>query len=82
MTADLCCKATDVHPQPCICAALVPVPELVEHAPLAWHYGPTAEDPNPGSMWCCDCGNEVWYLKSGPGEGGYICRGCGRQADE
>lgn len=45
-------------------------------ATLRWHYGPTATDPNPGSMWCDDCSGEVWIL-----EDGYICRGCGRQAD-
>ena len=44
---------------------------------LRWHYGPTAADPNPGSMWCYDCGGEVWTL-----EDGYICKGCGRQADQ
>jgi hypothetical protein len=24
-----------------------------------WHYGPTAADPDPGKMWCYDCGSWV-----------------------
>lgn len=41
---------------------------------LSWHYGPTATDPDPGKMWCDDCGGEVSVL-----EGVCICS-CGRQA--
>lgn len=44
---------------------------------LQWHYGPTEKDPDPGSMWCDDCGAEVWCF-----DGDYICRGCGRQGGE
>lgn len=44
---------------------------------MRWHYGPTATDPNPGSMWHYDCGGEVWGF-----EDGYICRKCGMQEDE
>lgn len=33
---------------------------------LHWHYGPTADDPDPGAMWHYDCGGRVmagdnWY---------------------
>lgn len=50
---------------------------MAEQSPLRWHYGPTEADPNPGSMWCYDCGAEVWVFDEG-----YICRGCGRQDDD
>lgn len=40
---------------------------------LHWHYGPTAGDSDPGSMWCYDCRARVYAL-----EGGYVCSGCGR----
>jgi hypothetical protein len=40
---------------------------------LDWHYGPTATDPEPGRMWCNDCGGEVYGFKEG-----YVCNGCGR----
>jgi hypothetical protein len=49
---------------------------VAELSPLRWHYGPTDADPNPGAMWCYDCGSEVWVF-----EEGYICRGCGRTDD-
>jgi len=44
---------------------------------LRWHYGPTESDPYPGSMWCYDCGAQVWCF-----EDGYICSGCKRQSEE
>lgn len=40
---------------------------------LQWHYGSADSDPDPGKMWCGDCGSEVYAL-----EGGYICSGCER----
>jgi hypothetical protein len=40
---------------------------------LRWHYGPTDTDPEPGRMWCNDCGSEVYGFKEG-----YVCNGCGR----
>jgi hypothetical protein len=43
---------------------------------LQWHYGPTESDPDRGKMWCPGCGAEVYAL-----EDGYICSGCGRQAE-
>ncbi len=43
---------------------------------LAWHYGPTATDPDPGSMWHYVCGGQVWFI-----EDGYICSKCGQQED-
>jgi hypothetical protein len=42
---------------------------------LRWHYGPTATDPDPGKMWCCDCGGEVMIF-----DDAYVCS-CGRQSD-
>ncbi len=42
---------------------------------LRWHYGPTDTDPDPGKMWCDDCGGEVVGFSEG-----YIC-GCGRSVD-
>lgn len=44
--------------------------------PLHWHYGPTAADPNPGSMWCDACEAEVLSI-----DGGHICTGCSAQDD-
>lgn len=41
---------------------------------LKWHFGPTANDPNPGSMWCDTCGHEVYII-----EGSHCCGGCGLQ---
>jgi hypothetical protein len=40
---------------------------------LRWHYGPTANDPDPGRMWCYDCGG--WVVT---GRGGTSCTDCGR----
>lgn len=55
-----------------------------EPTPLDWHYGPTPTDPDPGKMWCYDCGGEVWWFKNGPPNdgGGYICTKCSRTGDE
>lgn len=44
---------------------------------LRWHYGPTDKDPDPGRVWCDDCGGEVYFFK----EGG-ICSGCGQQGED
>ena len=41
-----------------------------------WHHGPTADDPDPGKLWCYDCGGEVYHLADG-----VICSGCGKQRD-
>ncbi len=41
---------------------------------LAWHYGPTADDPEPEKMWHYGCGREVMFF-----DGYAVCR-CGAQA--
>jgi Zn finger protein HypA/HybF involved in hydrogenase expression len=41
---------------------------------LSWFYGPTAADPDPGKMWCRDCGGEVWVFDEV-----YSCRDCHRE---
>lgn len=41
-----------------------------------YHYGPTDSDPDPGKMWCYDCGCEVWALGDG-----LTCRGCDNEED-
>lgn len=51
--------------------------ELVMPRPaLDYHYGPTADDPDPGKMWHYGCGQEVLFI-----EDGLIC-GCGAQGEE
>jgi hypothetical protein len=43
----------------------------------SWYfYGPTDSDPDPGKMWCYDCGCEVWALGDG-----LTCRGCDNEED-
>jgi hypothetical protein len=44
---------------------------------IRWHYGPTAEDPEPGHMWHYDCGGQVMFI-----DDGYICGRCGMQQSE
>lgn len=44
---------------------------------LSWHYGPTADDPNPGSMWHYGCGGEVFFIDDGA-----ICLKCRQQDDD
>lgn len=39
---------------------------------LDTHYGPTADDPEPGKVWHRGCGGEVWGFKEGR-----ICSKCG-----
>ena len=46
----------------------------VDTGPLRWHYGPTDADPDPGKMWCYDCGSEVYGMDDVWG-----CTGCGRE---
>lgn len=43
---------------------------------LRWHYGPTADDADPGKMWHYDCQGEVLII-----DGGYICSRCEQQQD-
>lgn len=45
--------------------------------PTRWHYGPTAEDPDPGKAWHSGCGGEVWFFKEGA-----ICSKCGNGEGE
>jgi hypothetical protein len=46
---------------------------------LNWHYGPTAADPDPGSMWHYGCGGRVYAFKEG-----HVCSKCadGDDAEE
>lgn len=44
-----------------------------EQQKLRWHYGPTEEHPDPGTMIHYDCGGEVMFI-----EDGYICMKCGQ----
>lgn len=32
-------------------------------ARLAYEYGPTETDPDPGKMWHADCGGEVYAIE-------------------
>ena len=41
-----------------------------------WHYGPTPTHPDPGRMWCNDCGDEVMFF-----DGVAVCS-CGRSDEE
>lgn len=41
------------------------------HDPRGYHYGPTAADPDPGSMWHYSCGQQVHTV-----DDAYVC-GCG-----
>lgn len=50
--------------------------EGVASTPLRWHYGPTDTAPDPGRMWCYDCGHEVYVFREG-----YVCTGCKRSED-
>lgn len=43
---------------------------------LSYHYGPTADDPDPGAMWCYSCGGRVMTF-----DGHAVC-GCGAQLCE
>lgn len=49
----------------------------VQPQSLRWHYGPTQADPEPGKMWCYDCGGNVMFI-----DDGYICLKCHRQSSE
>lgn len=44
---------------------------------LYWHYGPMADDPDPGKMWHHGCGGEVSFLKESEGMYFYSCAKCG-----
>lgn len=68
------------HDTPDMTGALLdfePLPEA-DPAPalLRWSYGPTETDPDPGSMWCEDCGGQVCVFKDGV----YVCD-CGRRSE-
>lgn len=43
---------------------------------MAWHYGPTADDPDPGRMWHYGCGGEVLFI-----DDGRICVRCDQQEE-
>lgn len=44
---------------------------------LNWHYGPTADNPDPGRRWHYDCGGEVMLIDDGE-----ICMLCDAQSDD
>lgn len=41
---------------------------------LEWHFGPTVDDPDPGSRWHDDCGGRIDVFKDGV----FVCA-CGQR---
>lgn len=46
---------------------------MPDPADLDWHYGPTADNPDPGRMWHRGCGGEVMFI-----EDRHVCMRCDR----
>lgn len=44
-----------------------------EDKKLNWHMGPTPTHPDPGDMWCYDCGG--WVVS---GDNLLVCTKCGK----